>query len=104
MLVGQDVLNRTAPPGIGLLGSIKIGASRGDAVAANGSDSSADKRLPAFGRRQRANSGVMGVGDDFPGFVAHDLHSGDLGPRRHQSHQRIGRMTTVQERRHKRGG
>jgi len=66
MLVGQDVLNRTAPPGIGLLGSIKIGASRGDAVAANGSDSSADKRLPAFGRRQRAKSCVMGVGDRVP--------------------------------------
>ena len=103
MLVGQDVLNRTAPPGIGLLGSIKIGASRGDAVAANGSDSSADKRVPAFGRRQRANSCLMVSVTGFAGFVAHDLHSGDLGPRRHQ-HQRIGRMTTVQERRHKRGG
>jgi len=29
ILVGQDVLNRTAPPGIGLLGSVEIGVSRG---------------------------------------------------------------------------
>jgi len=85
-----------------LLGSIEIGASRGDGRC----------QRPRFIRRQttagvRSSSACQQLRDGWrrrvPRFVAHDLHSGDLGTLASIASEKRARMTTVQVRRHKRG-